>query len=75
MARKRKADQEAGESRRRGSRSNDPQVEAELAEQEDAAALLAEDVDIEVDNDDGQVDNQRRQEWAALARRCKTSPG
>ena len=65
MARKRKADQEAGESRNGRTRSNE----------EDAAALLAEDVDIEIDNDDGRVDNQRRQDWAALARRCKTSPG
>ncbi|CAL5228114.1 g11190 [Coccomyxa viridis] len=70
MARKRKADQEAGPSQRRGRGSSDLQTDAEPAEQDEAAAIAEEDdVAVEIEDADDQVGNQRREEWAALARR------
>lgn len=75
MARKRKADQEAGPSRRRGRGSSDLQADAEPAEQDDAAAVAEEDdVVLEIEDGNGQDGNQRREEWAALARRCTFFP-
>lgn len=74
MARKRKADQEAGPSQRRGRGSSDLQTDAEPAEQDEAAAIAEEDdVAVEIEDADDQVGNQRREEWAALARRYNSS--
>lgn len=70
MARKRKADQEAGPSRRRGRGLSDQQADAEPQEQIDAAVSAEEDVNVEIEDEDVQGGNQRREEWAALARRC-----
>ena len=74
MARKRKVDQEAGPSRRKGRGSSDQQAAAEPADPDDAAADANEDVFVEVEDDDIQGGNQRREEWAALARRCIAAP-
>lgn len=70
MARKRKADQEATKSRGRGRRLNEPDTEAEPAEQHDGAALPEDEVQIDIEALDDNVGNARRENWAALARRC-----
>ncbi|CAK0785667.1 hypothetical protein CVIRNUC_008878 [Coccomyxa viridis] len=69
MARKRKADQEATKSRGRGRRLNEPDTEAEPAEQHDGAALPEDEVQIDIEALDDDVGNARRENWAALARR------
>lgn len=67
MARKRKAEQ--SDPQRRGRRSDDSEeAEADPAEQEDAEVMPEVDVNI-VDDEDDQGGNQRRENWAALARR------
>ena len=51
------------------------QADAEPAEQDDAAAVAEEDdVVLEIEDGNGQDGNQRREEWAALARRCTFFP-
>ena len=70
MARKRKVDQEVTKSRGRGRRPDDPDNETEPAEQPNDAALPEDEVEIDIEALDDNVGNARRENWAALARRC-----